>query len=220
MSAKEIAEQDKERGGKFIDPEDTYTDDDHPKEKKPWLTKTPVNKAGEKDMNGTDILKSYLSKSSMNEMDDCADMKKMAYKNADLEIDDLELDDSELEVEDAKKALSTSSFHIPRPAGGYDKFDIMRSATTVTTRKHSGLNGPEGVAPLVGETLSDVADKEIVRTRTKQPIYKSCSFHGLTHRTSTGCVMCGSINKSSACKGCGDDMYKVAGGGLACKACE
>ena len=235
MSPKEIAELDKDRGEKFDDPEDTWPDDDHPKEKTPWLTKTPVNK-GKKEgkMTGTDILRNFSKSCDGHEDDDdasdknpFAELKKfgkgdMPDEDAEdvmkTDTDIFDLVDEELEISDAKKALSTRSMHIPRPPGGYDRFDITRSATAATNRGHSALKGPDGVAPLVGEAMNTVEDNAIVRTRTGQETYKSCNFHGLVHRQSTGCMMCSSaLSKSNACKGCGEEMYKQEGGSFACK---
>jgi hypothetical protein len=260
MTAKEVADLDKERGKKFYDEEDHTENSGIPTNKEPWLNKTPVNKSGEENMDGTDILKSYLSKASVNEIEDGEDIKK----EGPIYVDDLNLSDPGLEdgedikkiaipqgmakaddcgildmrehaeeikktgkppwlddeesTEDVDKALSTRSMHVPRPNAPYDRFDIMRSATTPTTRAHSQLRGPSGVAPLVGETLRDAEDDANVRS--KQTMYKSCNFHGLTHRQDTGCVMCGdATRKSISCESCGDDMEKVKGGVTACKAC-
>lgn len=261
MSAKEIADLDRERGKKFYDEEDHNETSDLPVEKKPWLTKTPVNKCGDAEMSGTKILKSFLSKSY--DIDPCAEdlMKeddKMAKKSkehkekmtgvADLLSEEYSKDTKESPshvkrmkdmaskirgeysekcmmdddkpdlMKDVNKALSTRSFHIPRPREYYDPFEITRSAMTATTRGHSKLRGPEGVAPLVGDTLRTAEDDANVRA--KQVTYKSCSHHGLTHREDSGCSMCNhSMSKSLSCKGCGGDMEKVKGGLLSCKAC-
>ena len=251
MSPKEIRELDASRGEKFDDPNDTYMGDDHPKEKKPWLTKTPVNKGtGEENMTGTDILTKFskscdgheddddaadknpfeeLKKFGKGDMpdDDAEDLKKialpqgmaMSVKSDGTDIFDL--GDKDLDIGDAKKALNSRSMHIPRPPGGYDRFDINRSVSTVTTRGHSKLKGPNGVAPLVGETLRNAEDDAILRTSSGEETFKSCNSHGLVHRVSTGCVMCASImSKSNSCDGCGEEMFKQEGGSFGCKACS
>lgn len=240
MSPKEIRDIDASRGEKFNDPNDTWMGDDHPKEKKPWLTKTPVNKGtGEENMTGTDILRKFSKSCDGHEDDDDAadknpfeELKKFGkggkscmpdedaldVKKTDEDIFDL--GDKDLEISDAKKALNSRSMHIPRPPGGYDRFDINRSVSTATTRGHSKLKGPSGVAPLVGETLRGAEDDAILRTSSGEETFKSCNSHGLVHRASTGCVMCASImSKSNACKSCGDEMFKQEGGAFACKGC-
>ena len=168
MSPEEVAELDKERGKKFYDEEDHNETKDLPVKKEPWLNKTPVNKSGESNMSGTNILKSYLSKASLNADDDdgCEDLLKMNDKD-------------EMEEEEVEKALNSRSMYIPRPQGQYDRFDIMRSATTPNTRQHSALTGPDGIAPLVGDTLRTVEDDANVRS--KQTTYKHTdSLIGLT----------------------------------------
>ena len=86
MTAEEVADLDKERGKKFYDEEDQVTDD-RPTKKEPWLNKTPVNKSGDKDMSGTDILKSFLSKATAVEYasindDEGEDIEKIAIPNS------------------------------------------------------------------------------------------------------------------------------------------
>lgn len=259
MKPNEIRELDSERGNKFYDPEDTWPADDHPKEKKPWLTKTPVNKA---DMSATNILKSFLSKSkccdgshpvditkpsqgpkdsSEDNTDDLQDLshlldsehmgpkddspsKRMKCMSSDLKSKkDKEStrfpedgEDLAKDFDDFGKALSSRSMYVPRPTPA--QYDILRSATTPNTRGHSSLSGPNGVAPLVGATLADAEDS--AKVRSKHETYKSCGFHQLVHRVSSGCTMCNqSVSKSAACKGCGEEMYKYKGGSLACQAC-
>jgi hypothetical protein len=207
MTPKEVEELDKERGKKFYDEEDSVEPNNCPADRKPWLTKTPVNKSGDKDMSGADILKSFFSKS---------------YEEDGLDIMKDQGEDSEEKIEveiEVEKALSTRSMHVPRPHGPYDKFDIMRSATTPTTRGHSKLRGPEGVAPLIGDTMRTVEDDANITAR--HTMYKSCGFHGLTHRADTGCVMCNhSVSKSDSCKKCNNVMEKVKGGVSACTSCK
>lgn len=117
--------------------------------------------------------------------------------------------------ENVNKALSTQSMHIPRPRAPYDPFGIQASAMKATTRQHSALRGPEGVAPLVGETFAQLAEDE--KPRTQGVMYKSCPVHGLSYRSDTGCYPCHLISKS-LCK-CGAQMYKTAGGGMSCSVC-
>lgn len=119
------------------------------------------------------------------------------------------------EDEDTEKALSTRSMHIPRPAQPYDPFNIQQSATKATTRGHSKLRGPEGVAPLVGETFAQLAEDE--KPRTDGVVYKSCVVHGLSYRSDAGCYPCKLISKS-LCK-CGSQMFKAPGGGMSCPTC-
>lgn len=208
MTPTEVADLDKERGKKFYDEEDHVEANDCPEKKEPWLTKTPVNKSGDEDMSGIDILKSFLSKSYDEEGLDL--MKDQGEDESETNV--------EVEVE-VEKALSTRSMYIPRPNGPYDPYNIMRSATTPTTRGHSRLGGPEGTAPLVGDTMRTVEDDANVRAR--HPMYKSCGYHGLTHRADTGCVMCGDMAmKSNSCKACGGTKEKVKGGISACTDCK
>ena len=117
--------------------------------------------------------------------------------------------------EETEKALSTRSMHIPRPTQPYDPFKIQSSAVKATTRGHSKLRGPEGVAPLVGETFAQLAEDE--KPRTEGVTYKSCAVHGLSYRSDTGCYPCALISKS-LCK-CGAQMFKTAGGGMSCPTC-
>jgi hypothetical protein len=209
MTPKEIAELDKERGKKFYDEEDHVEPNDRPAKKEPWLTKTPVNKSGG-SMSGAKKLREYFGKSKGKE--DVEDLLGEEYAEKCMHEDGEDL------VKDVSKALSTRSIHIPRPNHHYDPFDIQRSATTATTRSHSGLNGPSGVAPLVGETLADAEDA--AKVRSTQDTYKSCNFHRLVYKSEIGCVMCNhTMRKSNMCKTCGDVMEKVAGGYMSCKAC-
>lgn len=105
------------------------------------------------------------------------------------------------------KAMTTSSFPVKA-------HDITRSAITAMTRQNSVLKAPEGVAPIVGDTLRFIADRDL----KLGPVYKSCVTHGITFRTEHGCHPC-SILKSSLCKKCGHDMHKSPGGHLMCKNC-
>ena len=280
MSQKDIADLDKERGKKFYDEEDHFPDSDLPKEKKPWLNKTPVNKG-----NKLDKLKSYIEDPFVEDIskplpekkkrdgesnfqhkirqwteevkerpdrfpggkdqaiaiaakesgvakkskdildmfgkgddvapcDACEDLKKFVKKAKEKkEEEEVEVAlDMEVEVE---KALNSRSMYVPRPVGPYDPYDISRSATSATTRGYSRLRGPDGVAPLVGDTFRTLEDD--ANTRSKQITYKSCQFHGLSHRSDTSCMMC--FSKSDACEACGSQKEKTKGGMLSCKAC-
>lgn len=130
------------------------------------------------------------------------------------------LDKFVADMKDAKetaKALNSRSFYIPPPRVQHDPFAIQRSATTPTTRNHSALRGPEGVAPLVGDTFEALAEDESVRTRTAPDTYKSCAAHGISYRADRGCHPC-SIMKSMVCK-CGGQMVKSPGGASKCASC-
>ena len=105
------------------------------------------------------------------------------------------------------KAMTTRSFPVKA-------HDITRSAITTTTRGHSALKGPDGVAPLVGETLQTVAELE----RKRGPIYKSCESHGLVFRSDLGCRPC-YISKSNMCKACKGALHKAPGDVMVCKNC-
>lgn len=215
----------KERGKKHFDPEDNWPKDDHPRKKTPWLERTPVNKSKKykkklKDV--ADLLSAEYSGDHGESDDHVKRMKEMTHKLGEYthkacDAEPYEEDGVHME-KDCSKALSTRSMHIPRPHSYYDPHDIMRSATTPNTRGHSRLQGPSGVAPLVGETLHDAEDSAAVRS--KQVTYKSCNFHQLVHRSDTGCGMCNhSVSKSLSCDKCGSDMYKYKGGSLSCKDC-
>ncbi len=121
-------------------------------------------------------------------------------------------------TEKIKKALTSRSFHIPRPYGGYDPYNVLRSATTVTNRQYSGLTNPsQGFSPDAQNTLEDVTEAE--KKRTQQLTYKSCPTHGITYRIDNFCAPC-EINKSSTCQSCGTIMNKSYGGTLFCPRCS
>lgn len=211
---------DAERGKRNFDPEDNWPKDDHPKNKQPWLERTPVNKSKEhkeKMKDVADLLSDEYSKDSGESADHVKKMKDMTSKLKE-EYAAKACEPYEEDGVDMDKALSTRSMHIPRPYEYFDPYDISRSATTPTTRAHSKLQGPNGVAPLVGETLVEAEDAANVRSR--QVTYKSCNGCQLIHRADTGCNICKqTMSKSMSCKKCGDDMIKMKGGSYACKGC-
>lgn len=113
------------------------------------------------------------------------------------------------------KALTSRSLHIPKPYGNYDPFEILRSATTATSSRFSGLINPaQNFAPDVLNTFEDVANKEKARTHIT---YKSCSTHGITYRTDRTCAPC-DISKATTCGTCGTTLNKALGG-LFCPNC-
>lgn len=238
MSIKEVADKDENRGrGQHRDdPLDTFPIDDRPKDKRPWDVKTPVNKSEENNMildllkgcdkhdkcppdcdHGEDILvKDSTSKA--------IELLKSLNKDKDKEGEEANkapIDagnwgpkySSETDRMSTSKALNSRSLYIPKPLGEYDPYGIHRSANAVTSRRYSGLNGPEGVAPLVGETMRQVGENEKKRTVT----YKSCLAHGITYREDLGCHPC-NIVKATQCNECGWQMNK-AYLGYACPGC-
>lgn len=118
-----------------------------------------------------------------------------------------------VEEEKTEKALNSKSLHIPRPKEPYDPYNIYRSAVDPITRGNSKIYGPEGTAPLVGETLSSIRDDDTKRTHGET--FKSCEVHGISYNTNKGCYPC-NIVKSLMCKNCGGSMNKTAAGVLAC----
>jgi len=113
------------------------------------------------------------------------------------------------------KALTTRSMHIPRPQGVYDPFGVYNSAMKTMTRQNSALYSPEGVAPLVGDTLKDVSGKDY--NRVADP-YNNCPTHGTVYKSSVGCFSCG-LYKSTCCSSCNARLTKSAGGNLFCPNC-
>jgi hypothetical protein len=119
---------------------------------------------------------------------------------------------------ETRKALTTRSMYIPRPTSPYDPFEVQSNASKATTRGHSALRGPEGTAPLIGETFEKLAEDEQVRTRVQPDTYKSCSVHGISYRLGGQCHPC-SVMKSMSCKSCGGQMVKAAAGSMKCASC-
>lgn len=114
-------------------------------------------------------------------------------------------------VEEVEKALNSKSMPILRPRPEDDPFSSQRSAMTPTTRSNSRLNGANGTAPLVGETVQDVSDNEYVRTHQT---FKSCIAHGVLYK-SDGCPQC-TFSKSMECQDCGQTLSKGPGGNKYC----
>lgn len=115
-----------------------------------------------------------------------------------------------------KKALTTRSMHVMRPVGEYDPFGIYRSATTQTTRGFSKLQSPQGVAPLVGETMEEVGLRPLdIKPPWHHQAQKSCHAHGISYNPETGCYPC-NLSKSLDCSKCGTSMVKQIGGTMAC----
>lgn len=162
-----------------------------------------------KDMSSTDAL---MGKKCPDHIEKCPS-ECLSYKGT--EKASIEAMDG---TEKIKKALTSRSFHIPRPYGGYDPYNVLRSATTVTNRQYSGLTNPsQGFSPDAQNTLEDVTEAE--KKRTQQLTYKSCPTHGITYRIDNFCAPC-EINKSSTCQSCGTIMNKSYGGTLFCPRCS
>jgi len=103
-----------------------------------------------------------------------------------------------LEGENTEKALNSRSLVIPRTdqlQARYSAQQIMRSATAGMNRQNSALRGPDGVAPLVGQTMAQVAQDEPIRTHRYQEIEKSCANHGIQLKEGKcpGCEMSKSL---------------------------
>lgn len=90
------------------------------------------------------------------------------------------------------KALNSQSMHIMRPMGTYDPYDIMRSGTTVPVHR--------------------IAPPELEAQVRPAPTYKSCTVHGLMHKSDAGCHLC-EVHKSMTCKSCGEALVKQRGNG-------
>lgn len=120
------------------------------------------------------------------------------------------------DADSVEKALSTRSMHIPRPNSVYDPFEVLNSARRQITRSQSRLRGPEGVAPLVGETFEQLAEDE--KPKSHGEVFKSCLVHGITYRPGVGCHPC-RVAKSQHCTGCGAQLVKSIGGASSCPVC-
>jgi hypothetical protein len=123
------------------------------------------------------------------------------------------VEDEVQECDDVGKALNSRSMYVQRPNGPYDPFAIQRSATAPMNRGNSRLYGPDGIAPLVGDTYEEAKNAE--SRRTAEDAFKSCAVHGISFRERNGCHPC-NIQKSMMCKNCGGAMQKTIGGGSAC----
>lgn len=187
MSAEAVRKLDAERGKGPLkdDPFDTFPSHDNPKDKQPWFIETPVHKPEEEI--------------------------EMSTKKANKEAVDLLKSFSE----STAKALSTKSYHVPRPLGEYDPYGIMRSATTTTSHRHTALKGVNGVAPDVMDTMMDVASRKV---HPETDVYKTCPAHGTIYKSQKGCWPC-DVFKSSLCKGCDGEMDKGPAGAMVCKNC-
>lgn len=219
MSPKEIADLDRKRsmGGDDDDPSDTYPISDNPKAKKPWLIRTPVNKGN--SMEFLDSLKNFAKGFKEVEIEDEGDEIEVEVKKAKehgeeggTDWDLLTLTEKKEVMPKVNKALNTRSLHIPRVP-----YDMLRSATTPVTRRNSKLYSPNGVAPLVGETLEDVSDNE--RKKVPNTTFKSCETHGVVHKSTQECSAC-ALYKGCMCKDCGELLTKTSGGGLSCVKCS
>lgn len=93
---------------------------------------------------------------------------------------------------DLSKALNSQSMHVLRPLGTFDPYDIQRSGTAVPMHR--------------------IAPQELEASFRPAPTYKSCTVHGLMHKSDAGCHLC-DVQKSMSCKSCGEALVKQRGNG-------
>lgn len=204
MRPEDVRRLDARRGQPEDDMLDTYPTNTNPVNKEPWKIKTPVNKGNHHMLDLLDLIKNVSYE------DEGEELEKDISPIPGFKQGPMKMNEAQAPQDEAIKALSSKNFPMLRPRG--DEWDVFRSATTQTTRKHSNLYGPDGVAPLVGETISQVNEDELKRTT-----YKSCGAHGLVFRADRVCHPC-EISKNSMCKGCGTEMMKSPGG-MQCPNC-
>ncbi|MCF6205371.1 MAG: hypothetical protein L3J47_00560 [Sulfurovum sp.] len=210
MSAKEVADLDREHGnpgGKESQDDDPQT---HPSKKEPWYSQSSrgfeMKHKSEEDLSGLADMLAGIDQDSHS-----AKLDKMTQS---LKTDDRHLDDDGLAIEDAKKALTSQSMYIPADRARYSSLDITRSAATATSNKFSAL---QPLAPDVAESISHVISDEEARTHDTM---KSCEIHNIIFKSQSGCRMCETVSKSMSCGGCGNDLHKVTGGAYKCGQCE
>jgi hypothetical protein len=124
----------------------------------------------------------------------------------------------ESEKGEVEKAIT--SMAVPRMPRAMQQELIRRNAQSVMTRGNSRFAKDIHTGPLTGEVVDEI-EGDAMR-RTTQEVFKSCDLCGRRYRLlkgiDSGCPTC-SVNKSSYCGKCGQQLVKSHGGSIHCPLC-